>query len=458
MRGVVLVAAVAAALGCAPAALAAGDDAAVQVETLAVPATGTGIETDPQAEGGKALRFFSDRTASGSIVTQRPAAVLAVRARGVSCDGPPTMIVSLDGRTVQTASVRSGVYTEYLVDLHVAPGAHDVSIAFTNAYGKGGTLFAAPCTRQLIADRLTLYAYPFAADSFAAASLADDSPIDADSASFVAELGRLRDEVAPDGTPMRVSTVTTGYGVPVYTVSPGQAKTRVALTTVTNPALQQAFASVPLPSWAVPAGGSDHTLVVWQPSTGRMWEFWRLRQDMLGDWLADWGGYVRDVHGFAGHYGGSTDQANWGASASGIGLLSGLQRIDELQDGVIEHAVALHVPGADPEAFRWPAQRTDGRVSKEPSTLQEGMRFRLPPGLDLSSLGLSPYALTVARAVQRYGLVVTDVSNGCLCFIGEDSGQTGTDPYTGPDGIFGGDRPDFTNFPWDRLELLAVPP
>ena len=60
--------------------------------------------------------------------------------------------------------------------------------------------------------------------------------------------------------------------------------------------------------------------------------------------------------------------------------------------------------------------------------------------------------------MQRYGLVITDVSNNCLCFVGEDPRPVGTDPYTGPGGIFGGDRPDFTNFPWDRLELLAVPP
>ena len=458
MRGIAVVAAAAAVLGVVPAANAAGDDVTVQAESLTAPAGATSLETDPQAEDGKAVRFFAAGTVSGSIATQRPAAVLAVRARGVSCGGAPTLLVALDGRTVYTASVTSGTYTEYHADLHAAPGSHEVAVAFTNAYSKAGGLLSAPCSRQLIVDSVKLYAYPFASDSFAGAPLADDAAVDPASPTYVAELQRLRDARAADGSPMRVSTSTSGYGVPVYTVSPGEARTRVTLTTVTNPALQQRFSSVPLPSNAVPSSGTDGTLVVWQPSTGRLWEFWRLRKTMTGAWLADWGGYVNDVHTFPGYFGGSTAQANWGVSASGIGLMAGLQRIDELKDGVIEHAVALHVPGADASAFRWPAQRTDGHISELTSTIQEGMRFRLPADLDLSSLGLSPYALTVARAVQRYGLVVTDVSNNCLCFVGEDPRPAGTDPYTGPGGIFGGSRPDFANFPWDRLELLAVPP
>ena len=42
--------------------------------------------------------------------------------------------------------------------------------------------------------------------------------------------------------------------------------------------------------------------------------------------------------------------------------------------------------------------------------------------------------------------------------IAEGQFQFGTDPYTGPSGIFGGSRPDFRGFPWSELQLLAVPP
>ena len=42
----------------------------------------------------------------------------------------------------------------------------------------------------------------------------------------------------------------------------------------------------------------------------------------------------------------------------------------------------------------------------------EGTRIRIKPWIDLTKLGLSPEALTVARALQKYGAVIGDQSSG----------------------------------------------
>ena len=114
----------------------------------------------------------------------------------------------------------------------------------------------------------------------------------------------------------------------------------------------------------------------------------------------------------------------------------------------------------DPQqGFRWPAQRGGGR-SGLITAAPEGTCFRLPADLDLNSLGLTPYGLIVARAVQRYGMVMSDSTSVGAAFFAE-AGRKGSDPYTGSGGIFGGlqdnDGPDgvLRGFPWRSLQALA---
>src|SRR5438128_683363 len=49
----------------------------------------------------------------------------------------------------------------------------------------------------------------------------------------------------------------------------------------------------------------------------------------------------------------------------------------------------------------------------------EGTCFRLPASLNLGSNNPSPYGLTLARAVQQYGMVMTDATTTGLVVYGE---------------------------------------
>ncbi len=99
-----------------------------------------------------------------------------------------------------------------------------------------------------------------------------------------------------------ISIVTTTCSIPIYTVPADQPTVRVTLKGGQAAALQEAWDAVPLPPNAQPAAGTDGHLVVWQPSTNRLWEFWRLVHGTEG-WYASWGGAMQKVWSNPGVYG-----------------------------------------------------------------------------------------------------------------------------------------------------------
>jgi hypothetical protein len=257
----------------------------------------------------------------------------------------------------------------------------------------------------------------------------------------------------------RVTVDTSSYSVPVYTVPAGQPMVSVAfLGGALQPALSAAWSSVPLPADAKPAVGTDGELVVWQPSTDRMWEFWRLVRTGDG-WTASWGGAMQHVSSNPGVYGTEAwpgAKPWWGATASSLALVGGLITLEDLQDGQINHALAMSIPNVRAGVYALPAQRTDGKSSSALS-LPEGARLRLDPSLDLAPLHLPRLTLMIAQAAQRYGIYIRDGSPN-VGFYGQDPTPTGTNPYIGPTGYFQGKSPSqlFGSFPWNHLELLKM--
>jgi hypothetical protein len=257
----------------------------------------------------------------------------------------------------------------------------------------------------------------------------------------------------------------TSYSTPLYTVPASQPDVRVTLDTGSwgaplRAALRQ---GVPIPPNARPAAGTDGHLTIWQPSTDRLWEFWKAVK-LRDGWHASWGGAMRHVSRNPGYYTGSSWTGlsasqgwNWGSTATSLPVIAGTILIDELRRGRIDHALALAIPDACAGSFTWPAQRTDGG-DPGANCLPEGAHLRLDPNLDLSTLSLPPITRLLAEAAQRYGIVVRDRTHHAVGFYAEDPTRTGADPYSGPTGFYGGLRPwnFLPQFPWDRLQLLKM--
>jgi hypothetical protein len=303
----------------------------------------------------------------------------------------------------------------------------------------------------------------FAADSVWNAPLAPSAPLDPTSRVRMAAFNVEVDSEISRAVGPWISE--SSYSTPLYKVPANQRKVSVALDTGSWRApLERALkAGVPIPNDAHPAAGTDGHLTIWQPSTDTLWEFWKAVKQADG-WHASWGGAMQRVSRNPGYYtqtswaGLSAAQGwNWGSTATSLPVIAGTVMIDELRRARIGHALAVAIPDACAGTFSWPAQRTDGSDSAT-NCLPEGAHLRLDPNLDLATLSLPPITRMLAEAAQRYGLIVRDRTSRAVGFYAEDPTRTGTDPYLGADGLYGGLRPwsFLPQFPWDRLQLLKM--
>jgi hypothetical protein len=420
-------------------AAASAADTEIQAESM----TPAGPENVPTERA-----FWSNGYASTSVTTAEPATHLFVRARGVQCNGAPTVNVRIDGRSVYTAGVTSTSYWEIGAPISIAAGTHTVEVGFTNDYRQ---TLPTNCDRNLYVDKLSIIGQPFGPNSWRNKPLAPNATLAPNSVTLATELQRLVDHY---GTYVN----TKAFSVPVYVVPEAQETVRVTPTR-NIPDLATQWEKVPLPTNARPADGTDRQMVVWRPSTDEYWDFQGLFKDALGNWKGYYGGWLPSLSTNPGHWT-HPPGTKWGGSGTSIPYLAGVQRIAELQRGTIDHGLSMALPEVKMDAFVWPAQRDDGWLTT-PESIPEGTRFRLPANLNPDDYPITPYAKMVFRAMQRYGAVVTDANmeenpgdDSAVLFYAEDPMPSGKDPYT--NGIFGdkGAYELFANFPWHLVQVV----
>ena len=169
--------------------------------------------------------------------------------------------------------------------LHMSP-RYVIALLFATvcATAAAGALLAASAPESQALTRSKHALRPFATTSFWNSSLPDSEPLDKRSDVYVDRLNQLLDRWDPYVNTVRWST-------PVYTVPRDQRRVRVHLDNTQEP-LRKAFESVPVPRRARASRGTDHHMVVWQPSTDTMWEFWIARR-LSDGWHARYGGRMR---------------------------------------------------------------------------------------------------------------------------------------------------------------------
>jgi hypothetical protein len=248
---------------------------------------------------------------------------------------------------------------------------------------------------------------------------------------------------------------TTQWSTPVYVVGPTQPTVALVGESSICPRPEGVFSgfqaqieAVPMPANAIPAAGTDKEVIVWQPSTGHLWELWRVLQEK-GRWTACWGGEIADAYTSDGVL-----PAPFGAGASGLSLLGGQIHLEDLQHGSIEHALEVLMPDTANGQFVWPADRTDG-TSTATDAIPEGTRFRLDPNLNLASLHLSPAGLEIATAVQRYGILVGDTA-GSVALSAQDTTPIVQEGKPNPyDTLLPNPYSVLEAIPWSHLEAVS---
>jgi hypothetical protein len=257
---------------------------------------------------------------------------------------------------------------------------------------------------------------------------------------------------------------------PIYTVPAGQPAVYVHLNPdthgIVDADLQAALGAVPIPAGAQPSAGTDEMMVIYQPSTDTIWEFWHAQLEPDG-WHADWGGRIINESQSPGYYenvfaqdGTVLEQSWWGASATSLALPDSVITIQDLKNGYIGHALALLIPhfkGARAHIIAWPAERTDG-ASASPDSIPEGAQFRLDPSLNINSLNLPTLTRMIAVAAQRYGFIVRGSSNNFT--VQGQAPRTGAQTVAWQQVMAASGYKYWSqvlkSFPWGSLQLLHM--
>ena len=172
---------------------------------------------------------------------------------------------------------------------------------------------------------------------------------------------------------------------------------------------------VPYPNGVKSGAGSDGQIVLWDPVAQVEYGFWQWQEDSAGNVTATNGYRYHTGEGYNGRF--ADGLAGRGA---GTTYLSGLVRKWEVEQGRIDHALSFAYDSPSAK-FVYPASKSDGgRFGGTSADLPEGARLQLNPALtdaDFTAWGLSRMAKIIARALQRYGMVVIDHSGSSKVYI-----------------------------------------
>ena len=195
-----------------------------------------------------------------------------------------------------------------------------------------------------------------------------------------------------------------GWTYPIYFADQNTPRYDVKLTAGYTE--DDVLENVPIPDHAKPDPLDDGHLVIIDNVSRIEYDFWQAKKLTNGQWQASWGNYISLESDGIYPYGLS-------ARGSGFAATQGLVWPQEIQVGKIEHALFFSI---DPEMVKdggpiRPATESDGE-SKEPYALPEGARLQLDPSIDVSALGLTPAEEIIAKALQKYGMILGDVGGG----------------------------------------------
>jgi hypothetical protein len=238
----------------------------------------------------------------------------------------------------------------------------------------------------------------------------DTLSVDPNSAKIIASIG-LTDSLHPD-----FGTEAT-YGIPYVVVSGTIPKSAVTFDYYeeSDPGPYPIPSNPPIEGGAG-SSGDRHILIIDRDN----WKLYELYAAYPGGsgWTAG-SGAIFDLNSNA------LRPAGWtSADAAGLPVFPGLVRYEEVEDGVIRHAIRFTVRRSR-HAYLAPATHYASSSTND-SLPPMGMRVRLKASFDLS--GFPPQAQVILQAMKTYGMMVAD--NGSDWFF-----QGASDPRWDDDAL-----------------------
>jgi hypothetical protein len=197
------------------------------------------------------------------------------------------------------------------------------------------------------------------------------------------------------------------WGTPTYWGGPGDPSYDVKGIGHGRP---PELGSLRIPTSAEPANNSDGTMIVYDRRKGYVAALTDAKyHPSTNRWSAS-GGTVTYLHsnGLNVNTGRSDDPRNTGTHRGNNGATMAASW-DQVHAGAIRHVLKVAVGPELADRFVFPMVGSDGKYKgTDPKVPPEGLRLRIKPSVNLNALHLSPEALIIARALQRYGFYIGD--------------------------------------------------
>jgi len=252
--------------------------------------------------------------------------------------------------------------------------------------------------------------------------IGDDATLDPDSDALIADF----ESSSQYGEHLDVNIE--GYSIPLYWAdanTPWVTITcRVGGHGFTGDNGMDATAQIPMPADATPDPESDHHLLIIDTTTNTEYGLWDA-QYVGGEWTCGLGA-LQDLSGEGVRPLAEVADPWWeahGPRACGYGLSAGLIRAEELEAGVIDHALVVAYPHIRSGWYTSPAstaQGSNGSGAEPNRGIPCGGRIQYDPSIDIDSIATSDAGKTILRALQTYGAYVGDFS-GAISLYADNS-------------------------------------
>ena len=232
------------------------------------------------------------------------------------------------------------------------------------------------------------------------------APLHANSATFVTTIGATARTHMDFGSGLYLGRP---IGIPFVTVNASQPKVPITFlySGESDPGPYPFPSDVPIEGDAAFSDGDRHALVL-DTGTCKLYEVYRAFQNTPGVWNGD-SGAVFDLNSHA------LRPETWtSADAAGLPILPGLLRYDEVNSGEITHALRFTALQTR-NTYVWPARHQASSLTGTQYPPM-GQRFRLRANYpETKTPPFSPHALTIIRALKKYGMMLAD--NGSRWYI-----------------------------------------
>ena len=211
------------------------------------------------------------------------------------------------------------------------------------------------------------------------------------------------------------------WGMPVFTADSSDTVYNV---TSVKWAIPPEFGSLRIPAGAEAADTSDGEMVVYDTVKGVVAQLSKATYDSRKDAWTVSGGSVAylDSNGLDGSLPQSDDPRNDGSFRGYPGSVA-MVHYDDIANGKLDNVVKIGVNTAN-SGHTFPMIGSDGDTSNPDAPVQ-GTRIRIRSDVNLAALGLSGHALTIAKGLQEYGMVVGDSTGGAVVLKLEDTVNSG---------------------------------